>query len=103
MGEGEFMSEELKEFVKEIETIHGLASGQLVKEIKARLKGSVEPSVEQMRDAIRKEIRATEEEFLESVSSPKDQERKEAQEEQTPVSDRQGKTATSGAAEQPGG
>ncbi len=52
---------------------------------------------------IRKEIRATEEEFLESVSSPKDQERKEAQEEQTPVSYRQGKTATSGAAEQLGG
>jgi hypothetical protein len=36
MGEGEFLSEELKEFVKKIEIMHGLASGRLVEEIKTR-------------------------------------------------------------------
>jgi hypothetical protein len=29
MGEGEFLSEELKEFLKEIEELHGLAAGRL--------------------------------------------------------------------------
>jgi hypothetical protein len=51
------------------------------------------PSVEQMQDAIKKEIRAIKEEFLENFS--RDQECKEAQEEQVSVLNRQEKTATS--------
>ncbi len=76
-GRRRILVRSMKEFVKEIEAMHGLASGRLVDEIEARLMGIVEPSVEQMREAIKKEIRAIEEEFLENISSPKDQERKE--------------------------
>ncbi len=57
-AKGEFLSEELKEFLREVEELHGLAPGQLARTIEGRLKTIREPSVEQMREAIKKEIRA---------------------------------------------
>jgi hypothetical protein len=59
--------------------------------------------VEQMREAIKKEIRAIEEEFLVDPSGPREQGREGAQEEQAPVLDKQKETILCGAAEQPGG
>ncbi len=58
-----------------METIHELGIGRLSGEIEANLKGVVETFVEKMRGAIRKEIRAMEEEFLEDLLSPKGKKR----------------------------
>jgi hypothetical protein len=55
-GKGEFLSEELKKLLREIEVLQGLRAGALGKEIEARLRGVTEPSVEKLREALRKEI-----------------------------------------------
>jgi hypothetical protein len=84
--------------MKEVETMHGLKVGRLSEEIEARLKGVVEPSVEKMRGAIRKEIRTIEEEFLVNILSPRG---KKVPEEQAPFADEPSKKSTSGAPGQP--
>ena len=53
-GKGEFLSEELKKLLREIEVVQGLRAGALGKEIAARLRGVTEPSVEKLREALRK-------------------------------------------------
>ncbi len=45
MGEGEFLSAELKKLLEEIEVARGLRAGALEEEIEARLRGVTEPSV----------------------------------------------------------
>jgi hypothetical protein len=55
-GKAEFLSEELKKLLREIEVVQGLRAGALGEEIKARLRGVTEPSVEKLRKALRREI-----------------------------------------------
>jgi hypothetical protein len=62
-GKGEFLSEELKKLLKEIEVAQGLRAGTLGEEIEARLRGVTEPSVEKLREALREEIEKLEERF----------------------------------------
>jgi hypothetical protein len=56
-GKGEFLSEELKKLLREIEVVQGLRAGALGKEIEARLRGVTEPSVERLKEALREEFR----------------------------------------------
>ncbi len=63
-GEGEFLSEELKKLLREIEVVQGLRAGALGEEIKARLRGVTEPSVEKLKGALREEVEALKERFL---------------------------------------
>jgi hypothetical protein len=63
-GEGEFLSEEMKKFLKEIEVAHGLQDGALEEEVEARLRGVTEPSVEKLKEALREEMRILGERFL---------------------------------------
>ena len=62
-GKGEFLSEELKKLLREIEVVQGLRAGTLGEEIEARLRGVTEPSVEKLREALREEIEKLEERF----------------------------------------
>jgi hypothetical protein len=62
-GKGEFLSEELKKLLREIEVVQGLRAGALGEEIEARLRGVTEPSVEKLREALRREIDKLEERF----------------------------------------
>jgi hypothetical protein len=62
-GRGEFLSEELKKLLREIEVVQGLRAGALGKEIEARLRGVTEPSVEKLKGALREEIDKLEERF----------------------------------------
>ncbi len=43
-GKGEFLSDELKKLLREIEVVQGLRAGALGEEIEARLRGVTEPS-----------------------------------------------------------
>ncbi len=63
-GEGEFLSEELKKLLREIEVVRGLRAGALGEEIEARLQGVTEPSVEKLKEALREEMKIQEERFL---------------------------------------
>ncbi len=63
-GKGEFLSEELKKLLREIEAVRGLRAGALGKEIEARLRGVTEPSVEKPKEALRVEVNTLEERFL---------------------------------------
>ncbi len=63
-GKGEFLSEELKKLLREIEAVRGLRAGALGEEIEARLRGVTEPSVEKLKEALREEMRILEERFL---------------------------------------
>jgi hypothetical protein len=65
-GEGEFLSEELKGLMKEVELVHRLKASMLSEEIEARLRGVVEPSVEK----IKGEMKMIEEKFLVDILSP---------------------------------
>ncbi len=62
-GKGEFLSEELKKLLREIEVVQGLKAGALGEEIEARLGGVTEPSVEKLKDALREELDKLEERF----------------------------------------
>jgi hypothetical protein len=62
-GKGEFLSEELKKLLREIEVVQGLRAGALGKEIEARLLGVTEPSVEKLKEVLREEIDKLEERF----------------------------------------
>ncbi len=62
-GKGEFLSEELKKLLREIEAVQGLRAGALGKEIEARLRGVTEPSVEKQKEALREELDKLEERF----------------------------------------
>ena len=62
-GKGEFLSDELKKLLREIEVVQGLRAGALGEEIEARLRGVTEPSVEKLREALREEIEKLEERF----------------------------------------
>jgi hypothetical protein len=62
-GKGEFLSEELKKLLREIEEVQGLRAGALGEEIEARLRGVTEPSVEKLKEAFREEIDKLEERF----------------------------------------
>jgi hypothetical protein len=62
-GKGEFLSEELKKLLREIEVVQGLRAGALGEEIEARLRGVTEPSVEKLREALKEEIEKLEERF----------------------------------------
>ncbi len=62
-GKGEFLSEELKKLLREIEVVQGLRAGALGEEIEAQLRGVTEPSVEKLRKAVRREIDKLEERF----------------------------------------
>jgi hypothetical protein len=62
-GKGEFLSEELKKLLREIEAVQGLRAGALGEEIEARLRGVTEPSVEKLKEALREEIDKLEERF----------------------------------------
>jgi hypothetical protein len=48
-GKGEFLSEELKKLLREIEVVQGLRAGTLGEEIEARLRGVTEPSAEKLK------------------------------------------------------
>jgi hypothetical protein len=63
-GEGEFLSKELKKFLREIELARGLRAGALREEIETKLRGVTEPLVEKLKEALREEIRVLEERFL---------------------------------------
>jgi hypothetical protein len=63
-GEGEFLSEELKKLLREIEAVRGLRAGALGEETEARLRGVTEPSVEKLKEALREEMKILEERFL---------------------------------------
>ena len=62
-GKGEFLSDELKKLLIEIEIVQGLRAGTLGEEIEARLRGVTEPSVEKLREALKEEIEKLEERF----------------------------------------
>jgi hypothetical protein len=62
-GKGEFLSDELKKLLREIEVEQGLRAGALGEEIEARLRGVTEPAVEKLREALREEIEKLEERF----------------------------------------
>ncbi len=62
-GKGEFLSEELKKLLREIEVVQGLRAGALGEEIEARLREVAEPSVEKLKEALREEIDKLEERF----------------------------------------
>ncbi len=62
-GKGEFLSEELKKLLREIDVVQGLRAGALGEEIEARLRGVTEPSVEKLREALREEIEKLKERF----------------------------------------
>ncbi len=62
-GKGEFLSEEQKKLLREIEVVQGLRAGTLGEEIEARLQGVTEPSVEKLKEALREEIDKLEERF----------------------------------------
>jgi hypothetical protein len=62
-GKGDFLSEELKKLLREIEVVQGLRAGALGEEIEARLRGVTEPSVEKLKEALREEIDKLEERF----------------------------------------
>ncbi len=62
-GKGEFLSEELKKLLKEMEVVQGLRAGALGEEIEARFRGVTEPSVEKLKEALREEIDKLEERF----------------------------------------
>jgi len=63
-GKGEFLSEELKKLLREIELAPSLRAGALADEIEARLRGVTEPPEEKLKEALREEIRLLEERFL---------------------------------------
>ncbi len=62
-GKGEFLSEELKKLLREIEVVQCLTAGALGDEIEARLRGVTEPSVEKLKEVLREEIDKLEERF----------------------------------------
>jgi hypothetical protein len=62
-GKGEFLSEELKKLLREIEVVQGLRASALGEEIEARLRGVTEPSVEKLKEVLREEIDKLEERF----------------------------------------
>ncbi len=62
-GKGEFLSEELKKLLREIEEVQGLRAGALGEEIEARLREVTEPSVEKLKEALREELDKLEERF----------------------------------------
>jgi hypothetical protein len=62
-GKGEFLSEELKKLLREIEVVQGLRACALGEEIEARLRGVTEPSVEKPKEVLREEIDKLEERF----------------------------------------
>jgi hypothetical protein len=62
-GKGEFLSEELKKLLREIEVVQGLRAGALGEEIEARLRGVTEPSVEKLKEALRGEMDKLERRF----------------------------------------
>jgi hypothetical protein len=62
-GKGEFLSEELKKLLREIEAVQGLRAGAPGEEIEARLQGVTEPSVEKLKEALREELDKLEERF----------------------------------------
>jgi hypothetical protein len=51
-GKGEFLSEELKKLLREIELARSLRAGALADEIEARLRGVTEPSEEKLKEAL---------------------------------------------------
>ncbi len=63
-GKGEFLSEELKKLLREIEVVRGLRAGALGEEIEARLRGVTEPSVKKLKEALREEMDKLEGRFL---------------------------------------
>jgi hypothetical protein len=63
-GKGEFLSEELKKLLREIEVVQGLRAGALGEEIEARLRGVTESSVEKLKEALREEMNKLEGRFL---------------------------------------
>jgi hypothetical protein len=63
-GKGEFLSEELKKLLREIEVVQGLRAGALGEEIEALLRGVTEPSVERLKEALREEMDKLEGGFL---------------------------------------
>jgi hypothetical protein len=63
-GKGEFLSEELKKLLREIEVVQGLRARALGKEIEAQLRGVTEPSVEKLKEALREEMDKLEGRFL---------------------------------------
>jgi hypothetical protein len=63
-GKGEFLSEELKKLLREIEVVQGLRAGTLGEKIEARLRGVTEPSVEKLKEALREEMDKLEGRFL---------------------------------------
>ncbi len=81
-----------------MKALHRLKAAKLSEEIEARLKGVMEPSVEKMREAIRKEIKAVEEKVLVDILSPKG---KKVPEEQALLLDDPSKKTMSGAPGQP--
>jgi hypothetical protein len=88
-GEGEFLSEELKKLLREIEAVRGLRAGALGEEIEARLRGVTEPSVEKLKEALKEEVRILEERFL--ARNPRNDE------------DGTGRRPTNGTPAEPGG
>jgi hypothetical protein len=62
-GKGEFLSEELKKLLREIDVVQGLRAGALGEEIEARLRGVAEPSVEKLKEVLREEIDKLEKRF----------------------------------------
>jgi hypothetical protein len=55
-GKGEFLPEELKKLLREIEVVQGLRACALGEEIEAQLQGVTEPSVEKLKEALRGEM-----------------------------------------------
>ncbi len=70
-GEGEFLSEELKKLLREIESACNLRIGVLAEEMEARLRGVKEPSMEKLKQALREEITMVEEKFLTRNPNPR--------------------------------
>jgi hypothetical protein len=76
-------------------------AGKLARTIETRLRSIVEPSVEQMQEAIKKDIRTLEEEILENMPGSEEMERRGAQDNDSPAPDKKEKTTKVDAAEQP--
>jgi hypothetical protein len=72
-GKGEFLSEELKKLLMEIEEVQGLEAGTLGEEIEARLRGVTEPSVEKLREALKQEIERLEEARVQGIPPGQEQ------------------------------
>jgi hypothetical protein len=65
-GKGEYLSEELKKLLREIEVARGLRAGALEEETEARIRGVTEPSVEKLKEALRNESTGGEVSYQES-------------------------------------